>query len=75
MIWLFIEMNLFFLSVYTPIFTVWGVLFLFILVIMARYVMVNTQLRRLKRILYGEDNPISAMERIVKKYLFMVWEY
>ena len=60
-------MNLFFLSVYTPIFTVWGVLFLFILVIMARYVMVNTQLRRLKRILYGEDNPISAMERIVKK--------
>lgn len=75
MIWLFIEMNLFFLSVYTPTFTVWGVLFLFILVIMAGYVMVNTQLRRLKRILYGEDNPISAMERIVKKYLFMVWEY
>ena len=67
MIWLFIEMNLFFLSVYTPTFTVWGVLFLFILVIMAGYVMVNTQLRRLKRILYGEDNPISAMERIVKK--------
>lgn len=67
MIWLVIEMNLFFLSLYTPTFTVWGVLFLFILFIMAGYVMINTQLRRLKRILYGEDNPISAMERIVKK--------
>lgn len=67
MIWLFLEFNLIFADIYTPTFTVWGVLLFFLLVIMAGYLMINTQLRRLKRILYGEDNPVSAIEKIVKK--------
>ncbi|SDO77680.1 hypothetical protein SAMN05216460_1024 [Streptococcus sp. 45] len=67
-IWLFIEANLTFITIYFHTITIWGVLLLLLISIMLGYAMMQTQLRRLKRILYGEKFPISTIEKLVMKF-------
>lgn len=65
-LWLIIEINLFFISVYTPTFTLIGVIALYLILIMLGYLMLTAQSRRLRRLLYGEDSPTSLVEKFVK---------
>lgn len=67
-IWLFIEINLTFITIYFHTITIWGVLLLLLISIMLGYAMMQTQLRRLKRILYGEEYPVSTIEKLVMKF-------
>ena len=66
MLWLLIEVNLVFISIYTPTFTLIGVIALYLILIMLGYLMLTAQSRRLRRLLYGEDSPTSLVEKFVK---------
>ena len=66
MIWLMFEFNLMAITMSLPILTIWGILVLFGLQVLLTYVMLRTELRSLKKRMYGEIKSPTLQDKIAK---------
>ena len=66
MIWFMFEFNLLAITVSLPILSIWGILVLFGLQVLLTYVMLRTELRSLKKRMYGEIKSATLQDKIAK---------
>ena len=66
MIWLMFEFNLMAITMSLPILTIWGILVFFGLLAFLAYVMLRTELRSLKKRMYGEVKLPTLQDKIAK---------
>ena len=66
MIWLMFELNLMAITMSLPILTIWGILVFFGLLVFLAYVMLRTELRSLKKRMYGEIKSPTLQDKIAK---------
>ena len=66
MIWLMFEFNLMAITMSLPILTIWGILVFFGLLVFLAYVMLRTELRSLKKRMYGEIKSPTLQDKIAK---------
>lgn len=66
MIWLMFEFNLMAITMSLPILTIWGILIFFGLLVFLAYVMLRTELRSLKKRMYGEIKSPTLQDKIAK---------
>ena len=66
MIWLMFEFNLMAITMSLPILTIWGILVFFGLLVFLAYVMLRTELRSLKKRMYGEVQSPTLQDKIAK---------
>ena len=66
MIWLMFEFNLMAITMSLPILTIWGILVFFGLLAFLAYVMLRTELRSLKKRMYGEIKAPTLLDKIAK---------
>ena len=66
MIWLMFEFNLMAITMSLPILTIWGILVFFGLLVFLAYVMLRTELRSLKKRMYGEVKSPTLLDKIAK---------
>lgn len=66
MIWFMFEFNLLAITVSLPILSIWGILVLFGLQVLLTYVMLRTELRSLKKRMYGEVKAPTLQDKIAK---------
>ena len=66
MIWFMFELNLLAITMSLPILTKWGILVFFGLLVFLAYVMLRTELRSLKKRLYGEIKSATLQDKIAK---------
>ena len=66
MIWLMFEFNLMAITMSLPILTIWGILIFFGLLVFLAYVMLRTELRSLKKRMYGEVKSPTLQDKIAK---------
>ena len=66
MIWLMFEFNLMAITMSLPILTIWGILVFFGLLAFLAYVMLRTELRSLKKRMYGEIKSPTLQDKIAK---------
>lgn len=66
MIWLMFEFNLMAITMSLPILTIWGILVFFGLLAFLAYVMLRTELRSLKKRMYGENQSPTLLDKIAK---------
>ena len=66
MIWSMVEFNLLAITMSLPILTKWGILVFFGLLVFLAYVMLRTELRSLKKLIYGEVQSPSLLDKIAK---------
>ena len=65
-IWFAFEFNLLAITMSLPILTKWGILVFFGLLVFLAYVMLRTELRSLKKLIYGEVQSPSLLDKIAK---------
>lgn len=66
MIWFMFEFNLLAITIMLPILTIWGILVFFGLLAFLAYVMLRTELRSLKKLIYGEVQSPTLQDKIAK---------
>ena len=66
MIWFMFEFNLLAITITLPILTIWGILVFFGLLAFLAYVMLRTELRSLKKRMYGEVKSPTLLDKIAK---------
>ncbi|MFS9042390.1 hypothetical protein QM894_07375 [Streptococcus cristatus] len=66
MIWSMVEFNLLAITMSLPILTKWGILVFFGLLVLLAYVMLRTELRSLKKLIYGEVQSPTLQDKIAK---------
>ncbi|MBZ2103331.1 hypothetical protein B0679_07075 [Streptococcus mitis] len=66
MIWFMFEFNLLAITITLPILTTWGILVFFGLLAFLAYVMLRTELRSLKNLMYGEVKSPTLLDKIAK---------
>ena len=66
MIWFMFEFNLLAITITLPILTTWGILVFFGLLAFLAYVMLRTELRSLKKRMYGEVKSPTLLDKIAK---------
>lgn len=66
MIWFMFEFNLLAITITLPILTIWGILVFFVLLVFLAYVMLRTELRSLKKRMYGEIKTPTLQDKIAK---------
>ena len=66
MIWFMFELNLMAITMSLPILTIWGILVFFGLLVFLAYVMLRTELRSLKKRMYGEIKTPTLQDKIAK---------
>lgn len=66
MIWFMFEFNLLAITITLPILTTWGILVFFGLLAFLAYVMLRTELRSLKKRMYGEVKAPTLQDKIAK---------
>ena len=66
MIWSMVEFNLLAITMSLPILTKWGILVFFGLLVFLAYVMLRTELRSLKKRMYGEVKSPTLQDKIAK---------
>ena len=66
MIWFMFEFNLLAITITLPILTIWGILVFFGLLAFLAYVMLRTELRSLKKLIYGEVQSPTLQDKIAK---------
>ena len=66
MIWFMFEFNLLAITMSLPILTKWGILVFFGLLVFLAYVMLRTELRSLKKLIYGEVQSPTLQDKIAK---------
>ena len=66
MIWFMFEFNLLAITMSLPILTKWGILVFFGLLVFLSYVMLRTEIRSLKKRLYGEIKSATLQDKIAK---------
>ena len=66
MIWFMFEFNLLAITITLPILTTWGILVFFGLLAFLAYVMLRTELRSLKKRMYGEVKSPTLQDKIAK---------
>ena len=66
MIWFMFEFNLMAITMSLPILTIWGILVFFGLLVFLAYVMLRTELRSLKKRMYGEIKSPTLQDKIAK---------
>ena len=66
MIWFMFEFNLLAITITLPILTIWGILVFFGLLVFLAYVMLRTELRSLKKRMYGEIKAPTLQDKIAK---------
>ena len=66
MIWFMFEFNLLAITITLPILTTWGILIFFGLLAFLAYVMLRTELRSLKKRMYGEVKSPTLLDKIAK---------
>ena len=66
MIWFMFEFNLLAITITLPILTTWGILVFFGLLAFLAYVMLRTELRSLKKRMYGEVKQPTLQDKIAK---------
>ncbi|WP_048763839.1 hypothetical protein [Streptococcus cristatus] len=66
MIWFMFEFNLLAITITLPILTTWGILVFFGLLAFLAYVMLRTELRSLKKRMYGEIKSATLQDKIAK---------
>ena len=66
MIWFMFEFNLLAITITLPILTIWGILVFFGLLAFLAYVMLRTELRSLKKRMYGEIKSPTLQDKIAK---------
>ena len=65
-IWFMFEFNLLAITITLPILTTWGILVFFGLLVFLAYVMLRTELRSLKKRMYGEVKSPTLQDKIAK---------
>ena len=65
-IWFEFEFNLLAITMSLPILTTWGILVFFGLLVFLAYVMLRTELRSLKKLIYGEVQSPTLQDKIAK---------
>ena len=60
------EFNLLAITITLPILTIWGILVFFVLLVFLAYVMLRTELRSLKKRMYGEIKTPTLQDKIAK---------
>ena len=65
-IWLMFEFNLMAITMSLPILSIWGILVFFGLLVFLAYVMLRTELRSLKKRMYGEVKSPTLLDKIAK---------
>ena len=65
-IWFAFEFNLLAITMSLPILTKWGILVFFGLLVFLAYVMLRTELRSLKKLIYGEVQSPTLQDKIAK---------
>ena len=66
MIWFMFEFNLLAITVALPILSIWGILVFFGLLVLLAYIMLRTELRSLKKLIYGEVQSPTLQDKIAK---------
>ena len=66
MIWFVFEFNLLATTISLPILSIWGILILLGLQVLLTYVMLRTELRSLKKRMYGEVKSPTLQDKIAK---------
>ena len=66
MIWFMFEFNLLAITMSLPILTKWGILVFFGLLVFLAYVMLRTEIRSLKKLIYGEVQSPTLQDKIAK---------
>ena len=66
MIWFVFEFNLLATTISLPILSIWGILILLGLQVLLTYVMLRTELRSLKKRMYGEVKSPTLLDKIAK---------
>ena len=66
MIWFMFEFNLLAITISLPILSIWGILILLGLQVLLTYVMLRTELRSLKKRMYGEVKSPTLQDKIAK---------
>ena len=66
MIWFMFEFNLLAITITLPILTTWGILVFFGLLVFLAYVMLRTEIRSLKKLIYGEVQSPTLQDKIAK---------
>ena len=66
MIWFMFEFNLLAITITLPVLTIWGILVFFGLLVFLAYVMLRTELRSLKKRMYGEVKSPTLLDKIAK---------
>ena len=66
MIWFMFEFNLLAITITLPILTIGGILVFFVLLVFLAYVMLRTELRSLKKRMYGEIKTPTLQDKIAK---------
>ena len=66
MIWFVFEFNLLATTISLPILSIWGILILLGLLVLLTYVMLRTELRSLKKRMYGEVKSPTLLDKIAK---------
>ena len=66
MIWFMFEFNLLAITATLPILSIWGILVLLGLQVLLTYVMLRTELRSLKNLMYGEVKSPTLLDKIAK---------
>ena len=66
MIWFMFEFNLLAITITLPVLTIWGILVFFGLLVFLAYVMLRTELRSLKKRMYGEVQSPTLQDKIAK---------
>ena len=65
-IWFAFEFNLLAITMSLPILTKWGILVFFGLLVFLAYVMLRTEIRSLKKLIYGEIKSATLQDKIAK---------
>ena len=66
MIWFMFEFNLLAITISLPILSIWGILVLLGLLVLLTYVMLRTEVRSLKKRMYGEVKSLTLQDKIAK---------
>ena len=66
MIWFMFEFNLLAITISIPILSIWGILVLLGLLVLLTYVMLRTEVRSLKKRMYGEVKSPTLQDKIAK---------
>lgn len=66
MIWFMFEFNLLAITISLPILSIWGILVLLGLLVLLTYVMLRTEVRSLKKRMYGEVKSPTLQDKIAK---------